>query len=115
MQFVENFVVLSWSVSLRVKKLWEFYLMMRSLQNFLRFYGIFSEVLKMNVARSGDTKIWFVPFIEKRGGYISPCPPGSDASACVSTTVGLVSSTENVRTEMTKSVHDKIYYYETLK
>jgi len=40
MQFVENFVVLSWSVSLRVKKLWEFYLMMRSLQNFLRFYGI---------------------------------------------------------------------------
>ena len=68
MQFVENFVVLSWSVSLRVKKLWKFYLMMRSLQNFLRFYGIFSEVLKMNVARSGDTKIWFVPFIEKRGG-----------------------------------------------
>ena len=40
MQFVENFVVLSWSVSLRVKKLWEFYLMMRSLQNFLRFYSI---------------------------------------------------------------------------
>ena len=72
MQFVESFVVLSWSVSLR---LGEFYPRMRFLLNFLRFYSIFSDVLEMNVAGSGGTNIYF-----RSGCTCSPCPPGSDAS-----------------------------------
>ena len=77
MQFVESFVVLSWSVSL---KLGEFYPRMRFLLNFLRFYSIFSDVLEMNVAGSGGTNIWFVPLIQKRVYMFPVPPPGSDAS-----------------------------------
>jgi len=74
MQFVEGFVVLSWSASLWVKKLWEFYPRMRYLLNFMGFCSIFSEVQKMNVAGSGGTNIRFVPLIQKRG-YMFPVFP----------------------------------------
>jgi len=69
--------------------------MMRFLRNFLRFYSIYSEVLKTNVAGSGGTNIRFVPPHSEAGVHV-PVSPGSDASVCCKCTVEAFNKIDNL-------------------